>query len=121
MRRRCDAVSNNSVPNFDDSHFVKITSRPIFDDVTLCKHVTAEENAFIVFNSFSYTKNVIFAINIVIAQIAIRLRVCRQVLGVYVMISAQGHNAVTPVRLEPAALRSRVKRSTTEPLRSLFM
>ena len=26
------------------------------------------------------------------------------------------HNAVTPVRLEPAALRSRVKHSTTEPL-----
>ena len=26
---------------------------------------------------------------------------------------------MTPVRLEPAALRSRVKRSTTEPLRSL--
>ena len=29
------------------------------------------------------------------------------------------HNAVTPVRLEPAASRSRVKHSTTEPLRSL--
>ena len=28
------------------------------------------------------------------------------------------HNAVTPVRLEPTALRSRVKHSTTEPLRS---
>ena len=32
---------------------------------------------------------------------------------------AQGHNAVTPVRLEPAAPRARVKHSTTEPLRSL--
>ena len=31
---------------------------------------------------------------------------------------AQGHNAVTPMRLEPAALGSRVKHSTTEPLRS---
>ena len=30
------------------------------------------------------------------------------------------HNAVTSVRLEPAAPRSRVKHSTTEPLRSLF-
>ena len=29
------------------------------------------------------------------------------------------HNAVTPVRLEPAAFRSRVKHSTTETLRSL--
>ena len=29
------------------------------------------------------------------------------------------HNAVTPVRLEPAAPRPRVKHSTTEPLRSL--
>ena len=31
------------------------------------------------------------------------------------------HNALTPVRLEPAALRSRVKHSTTEPLRSLLL
>ena len=31
---------------------------------------------------------------------------------------AQGHIAVTPVRLEPAALRSRVKHTTTEPLHS---
>ena len=29
------------------------------------------------------------------------------------------HNTVTPVRLEPVASRSRVKHSTTEPLRSL--
>ena len=29
------------------------------------------------------------------------------------------HNAVTPVRLKPPALLSRVKHSTTEPLRSL--
>ena len=31
------------------------------------------------------------------------------------------HNTVTPVRLEPAALRSRVKHSTTEPLRSQIL
>ena len=36
------------------------------------------------------------------------------------MCLAQGHNAVTPVRLEPTALRSRVKHSTSEPLRSLI-
>ena len=35
------------------------------------------------------------------------------------MCLAQGHNTVTLVRLEPAAPRSRVKHSTTEPLRSL--
>ena len=35
------------------------------------------------------------------------------------MCLAQGHNTVTPVRLEPAAPRSRVKHFTTEPLRSL--
>ena len=34
------------------------------------------------------------------------------------MCLAQGHDAVTPVRLEPAARRPRVKHSTTEPLRS---
>ena len=32
------------------------------------------------------------------------------------MCLAQGHNAVGPVSLEPAAPRSRVKHSTTEPL-----
>ena len=35
------------------------------------------------------------------------------------MCLAQGHNAVTSVRLKQAAPRSRVKHSTTEPLRSL--
>ena len=35
------------------------------------------------------------------------------------MCLAQGHNTVTPVRLQPAAPRSGVKHSTTEPLRSL--
>ena len=35
------------------------------------------------------------------------------------MCLAQGHNAVTMVMLEPVALRSRVKHSTTEPLCSL--
>ena len=35
------------------------------------------------------------------------------------MCLAPGHNAVTLVRLEPAAPQSRVKHSTTEPLRSL--
>ena len=34
-------------------------------------------------------------------------------------ILLKDHKAVTPVRLEPAALRSQVKHSTTEPLRSL--
>ena len=31
------------------------------------------------------------------------------------MCLAQGHNVVTPVRLKPAAPRSRVQHSTTEP------
>ena len=35
------------------------------------------------------------------------------------MCLAQGHMAVTPVSLEPKALRSWVKHSTTDPLRSL--
>ena len=34
------------------------------------------------------------------------------------MCLAQGQNAVTPVRLEPAAPQSRVKHSFTEPLHS---
>ena len=35
------------------------------------------------------------------------------------MCLAQRHTAVTPVRFEPATPRSRVKHSTTEPLRFL--
>ena len=38
-----------------------------------------------------------------------------------IVVVVDDHNAVTPVRLEPAALRSRVKHSTTEPLRSLIV
>ena len=37
------------------------------------------------------------------------------------MCLAQGHNAVARVRLEPATPRSRVKHSTTEPLRSHYV
>ena len=37
------------------------------------------------------------------------------------MCLAQGHNTVTPVRLEPTALRFRIKYLTTEPLCSLFL
>ena len=45
---------------------------PMFDDIALCKHVTAKENAFIIFNSFSYmNKLVILVINIVIDQLVI--------------------------------------------------
>ena len=35
------------------------------------------------------------------------------------MCLAQGHNAVTPVRLKPATPWSRVEHSTIEPMRSL--
>ena len=35
------------------------------------------------------------------------------------MCLAQGHNAVPPVRLDPVALRSQAKHSTTKSLRSL--
>ena len=52
---------------------MQITSRLIFDDVTLCKHVTTKENAFIVI-PFSYTKeHVILVIDIVFAQNAISI------------------------------------------------
>ena len=37
------------------------------------------------------------------------------------MCLVQGHDAVMPMRLEPAAPRSRVKHSTTEPLRSQYI
>ena len=51
---------------------MQITWRHIFDDVTMCKHVTTEDNAFMVFNSFSYTKtHFLLAINIVMDQISL--------------------------------------------------
>ena len=45
---------------------------------------------------------------------------CRTSTKQGLMRSAQGHNTVTPVRLEPVTPRYRVKHSTTEPLRSQF-
>ena len=36
------------------------------------------------------------------------------------MCLAQGHNVVTPMRLQPAAPRSQVKHSNIDLLRSLF-
>ena len=65
---------------------MQITSHKILDDVTLCKHATAEENAFIEFNSFSYTKKqVILRINIVIAEIVISFTSSASGTGFYVM------------------------------------
>ena len=59
---------------------------PIFDDLTLCKHVKAEENAFITFSSFSYMKKrFIIAINIIIVQIAILIMSSMSGTGFYVM------------------------------------
>ena len=42
----------------------------------------------------------------------------RRTVNRYCGVLLKDHNAVTPVRLEPAALQSRVKHSITEPLRS---
>ena len=42
------------------------------------------------------------------------------VLSLDICVLLKDHNAVMPVRLEPAAPRSQVKHSTTEPLRSLY-
>ena len=53
--------------------------------------------------------------------ISLRLRQGITITKLGLMYLAQGYNAVTPVRLEPVALRSRVKHSTIEPLRSLCL
>ena len=64
---------------------MEITS-PLFDDVTIYKHVTTEEHAFIVFNSFSFTKkHVVLAINSVISHIALSIRSSLSGTGFYVM------------------------------------
>ena len=59
---------------------------PNFDDVTLCKHVTAEENAFILNQFLSYTKktHIILASNIVIVQIVISIASSPSGTGFYV-------------------------------------
>ena len=46
---------------------------------------------------------------------------CRTSTKLGSMCLAQGHNAATPMRLEPVAPGSRVRHSTTEPLRSLII
>ena len=57
-------------------------SCPLFDDVTLCKHIKTEETAFIMFNSFSCTKKqASLEINIVFAQIAISITSLRSDIG----------------------------------------
>ena len=56
--------------------------------------------------------------NISVIKGRVFLRLTSTKLGL--MCLAQGHNTVTTVRLEPAAPRSRVKHSTTEPLRSPY-
>ena len=59
---------------------------PNFDGLTLCKHATAEENAFIVLNSFLIQKkHVILASNIVIVQIVISITSSPSGTGFYVM------------------------------------
>ena len=57
----CDATLRiTSCEVLMTSRFANNLSPNIFDDVTLCKHGMAEVNAFIVFNSFSYKKNMSF-------------------------------------------------------------
>ena len=64
---------------------MQIASVPNFDDVT-CKHVAAEENAFIVLNSLVMRKKHHFSeYNIVIIQIVISLTSSPSGTGVYVM------------------------------------
>ena len=66
---------------------MQIATRPMFDDITLCKHVTAEENTLMVLNSFSYKyeKLVILATKIVFPQIAILITSLPSGTGLYVM------------------------------------
>ena len=64
---------------------MQITSLSIFDDVTLCKYVTAKDNAWIVI-PFSYTKeHIILVINNVFAQIAISITSSPSGTGFYVL------------------------------------
>ena len=72
MARHCDAIANKVTLNFDY--------------ITLNKYVTAEENAFIVFNSFLIPKkNVILASNIVIFKIVIWIASSPSGSGFYLM------------------------------------
>ena len=67
--------------------FCAISVATIFDDVTLCKHVTTEDSAFVVFNYFLKQKktHVILASNIDIVQIAISIKNSPSGSGFYVM------------------------------------
>ena len=65
---------------------MQIALLPIVNDVTLCKHVTAEENAFIMLISFYIgKKHVILASNVVIGHIVILSASSPSGTGFYVM------------------------------------
>ena len=70
---------------------------------------------FCLFDLILYVSSTIFQLN------RDRSSSSEPVLSKYKCVLLKDHNAVTAVRLEPVPLRSRVKHSTTEPLRSLFL
>ena len=69
---------------------------------------------FILFDLILYVPVNIFSV------MSRRAFLVEPVLSFGLMSLAQEHKAVTPARLKPAAHQSRVKHSTTEPLRSLI-
>ena len=74
----------------------------------------ADNNGFVLFDLILYVPSTFFQLNRDGSSWA------EPVLSWDKFVLLKDHNAVTPVRLEPAAPRSRVKHSTTGPLRSLL-
>ena len=76
-------------------------------------NTTSECLFFVLFDFILYVPSTIFQLNRDGSSWV------EQVLSRDTYVLLKDHNAVTPVRLEPAAFPSRVKHSTTEPLHSL--
>ena len=73
---------------------------------------TVEEHGICLFDLILYVPSTIFQLNRDGSSWV------ETVLSYDICVLLKDHNTVMPVRLEPAASRSRVKHSTTEPLRS---
>ena len=80
--------------------------------VNFLRLYTFKKADFVLFDLILYVPSTIFQLN------RDRSFWVEPVLSEDKWVLLKDHNTVTPMRLEPAAPRSRVKHSTTEPLRS---
>ena len=91
---------------------IKQTNKTTIHQLSVKVQINSHVNLFL-FDLILYVPSTIFQLN------SDGSSWVEPVLSLDKCVLLKDHNAVTPLRLEPTALRSRVKHSTTEPLHSL--